>query len=296
MKFEDRLQTMFQSADAGMPAGPEVSWIDTIHKARRDRKLYVVAVATALGAVVGATALAASTLIGRETPAPSPPTQTPAPPENSLDDAEPVLRTWLQAISDSDEEKVWNLMTSEAQAIIGRRRFDEMMASALPEGLGAFASASGFSYVVVPTGGEERRVVAVVSGEVTREGNTERAAVAIPMRVVGDRVLVDDPFVGRDAYYDRVAIFASVSSGPFSFHSGDELIVEYTDPEGIKEAWIAIDADKRPLATDFDRARGRVSATLDQDLERGPHIATVIVLNESGRLYPEAIPFEAAAP
>jgi hypothetical protein len=65
-----------------------------------------------------------------------------------------------------------------------------MMASELPSGLGAFSDADGFSCVVVSRQGSEAPVVAVVSGEVTREGTTEFATMAIPMRVQGDEVLV----------------------------------------------------------------------------------------------------------
>jgi hypothetical protein len=40
----------------------------------------------------------------------------------------------------------------------------------------------------------------------------------------------------------------------------------------------------------------RPRATLDRDLDAGRHIATVIVVHESGRLYFEAIIFTTTAP
>lgn len=184
-------------------------------------------------------------------------------------------------------------MTAEARAAVGRDRFDQMMASALPEGLGAFADASRFHHVVLSDGAGER-MVAVVSGQVTREGTTAFAAVAIPMRVADGAVLVDHAFLSP--YHDRVAAFASVSAGPLSFRSGDELTVEFAAPEGATTVLITLDDDRQPLPTEFDTATGRATATLDRDLAAGRHIATVIVVHESGLLYPETIIFEAAAP
>lgn len=209
---------------------------------------------------------------------------------------ESVLRSWLQAIQDGDEDRAWDLMTPEAQAGVGRDRFDEMMASALPEGLGSFADASDFHYVVVSSQGDDARLAAVVSGRVTREGTTEFAAMAIPMRVHAGQTLVDDPIVDRSRYYDRQAVFASASLGPQQYHAGDELSVEFTRPEGATAVLIAMDDNERPLPTRFDRQSGQATATLDRDLEAGRHITTIVVLHQSGRLYPEAIIFEAAAP
>lgn len=224
-------------------------------------------------------------------------TQSPSPDATAnLGRVEGVLQDWLRAIQNGDEDAAWNLMTPEAQATVGRDAFEDMMASALPEGLGAFADASSFSHVAIASEGEVTQVVAVASGEITREASTEFAAMAIPMRVTGSETLVDDPFVGRGRYYDRVAVFASASAGPFSFRAGDKLTVEFEQPQGATNAYISVDDDERPLPTEFDDARGVATATLDRDLEAGRHIATVVVVHGSGRLYPEAIVFEAAAP
>ncbi len=236
---------------------------------------------------------------GQPSPNQQPTTEEPtatgsAPVEQRM--VEAVLRSWLQAIQDGDEDRAWNLMTPEAQAAVGQDRFDEMMASALPEGLGSFADASGFHHVVVPSQRDGTRVVAVVSGRVTREGTTEFAAIAIPMRVRDGETLVDDPIIDRGRYYERMATFAGASLGAQQHHAGDKLIVEFTRPEGATAVLIAVDDDMRPLPTRFDRESGQATATLDRDLEAGRHIATIVVLHQSGRLYPEAIVFEAAAP
>jgi hypothetical protein len=73
-------------------------------------------------------------------------------------------------------------------------------------------------------------------------------------------------------------------------------VVEFTHPEGATEVFIAVDDDRRPLPTSFDRETGEARATLDRDLDAGRHLATVIVVHDSGRLYPEAIIFTTTAP
>lgn len=90
-------------------------------------------------------------------------------------------------------------------------------------------------------------------------------------------------------------MFASASLGPQQYHVGDELVVEFAQPEGATAVSIAVE-DERPLPTRFDSQRGQATARLDRDLEAGRYIATIVVLHRSGRLYPEAIVFEAAAP
>jgi hypothetical protein len=214
----------------------------------------------------------------------------------SFEEVEPTVRTWLRAMQDSDEDTVWDMMTPEAQAEIGRAVFDQLMASALPEGMGAFVDAPDFHYVVVSSAGTEAAVVAVVAGEVEREGSIEFDTEAIPMRIRAGETLVDEVFEDRYSLDERIAVFASESAGPLSFPEGDELIVEFTSPEGVAEVYISVDDDEVPLSTRFNVRTGVAKATLDRDLAAGSHIATVVVQHKSGRLYPEAIPFEAAAP
>jgi hypothetical protein len=74
------------------------------------------------------------------------------------------------------------------------------------------------------------------------------------------------------------------------------LIVEFSQPDGATAVLVSVDDDRQPLPTEFDPATGQAAATLDRDLRAGRHIATVVVLHESGRLYAEAVLFEAAAP
>ncbi|MDQ3964661.1 MAG: hypothetical protein M3277_12245 [Actinomycetota bacterium] len=313
MSFEDRLRHELQRADAALPiVGLDLGQVLTKGRAARRRALGATTVAAAAVVFAGIAGGAVLTRDGDVHP-PQPPVATPsgtvrpdpiptasdslpADERPSFDRVETVLRTWLQAIQDGDENRAWELMTTEAQTIVGRDGFNDMMASALPQGLGAFADASDFSYVVMSSEDGDARLVGVVSGEISREGNDEFAAIAIPMRIQEGETRVDDPVVGRDRYYDRVAVFASASAGPFPARAGDELIVEFASPGRATEVLIAVDEDRRPLPTRFDAERGEARATLDRDLKAGRHIATVVVVHESSRLYPEAIIFTTAAP
>ncbi len=313
MSFEDIIRHELSRA-GGMVPVVGVDLERTLTRGRSIRRRRIVAnVATAavvIAAAVGGGALLTSSpeTPPRPGPAGSPsgettPEGTPSPGEDqgdqarpSFDRVEPVLREWLNAIQQSDEDRAWELMSPEAQAAVGRNEFDQMMESALPEGLGAFADAENFHHIVVTWEGDKAQVIAVASGEVTREGSTEFAPIAIPMRVRGEEALVDDTIVDRTRYWDRQAVFASESAGAQSFDSGDELVVEFAEPAGATAAWIAIDDDRQPLPTEFDPDSGRAVATLDRDLQEGRHIAIVIVLHESGRLYAEPIVFATAAP
>jgi hypothetical protein len=319
MSFEDRLRDELQRTAAALPSG-SIDFTEVLEQGHRARRRGVAMMAAAAAAVIALAVGAATVLINDngvspdpippggtespDTPAPTPttpvptpddtPTETPSEEGVSFEDVEPTVRAWLRAIQNSDEDLVWSMMTPEAQAEVGREQFDELMLSALPEGMGAFADAPDFHHVVVASAGREAAVVAVVSGDVEREGSVEFGAQAFPVRIVGDEVLIDEVF--EDRYADRVAVFASESAGPFRFPKGEELIVTFAHPEGAVDVFISVDGDTAPLRTTFNPSSGEARAILDRDLAEGPHIATVIVQHESGRLYPEAIPFRALAP
>jgi hypothetical protein len=316
MSFEERLRDELQRTAAALPAGG-ITFNEVLERGHRARRRGIAMMAAAAAVVVALAVGGAAVLIGDdgvgpdpippggtesptpETPTPSPeesPTETPREEGVSFEEVEPTVRAWLRAIQESDEDTVWNMMTPEAQAEVGRAKFDELMGSALPEGMGAFAGAPDFHYVVVASGGTEAAVIAVLSGEVEREGSIEFDTEAIPMRIRGSETLVDEVFDDRYSLEERIAVFASESAGPLSFPEGKELIVEFTSPEDVAEVYISVDDDEVPLPTRFNDRTGVAKATLDRDLAAGRHIATVVVQRESGRLYPEAIPFEAAAP
>lgn len=311
MSFEDVIRYELNRAGATVPiVGVDLD--RTMSRGRSIRRRKIVANVATAAAVIAVVVAGGALITSSPEPEPRPgpagspsgqttPEETPSPGEDQGDQGrpsftrvEPVLREWLTAIQQSDEVRAWQLMSPEAQAAVERSEFDQMMESALPEGLGAFADAENFHHIVVTSEGDKVQVVAVASGEVTREGSTEFAAMAIPMEVTSDGAFVDDPIIDRARYYDRNAVFASASLGPQPYRAGDEFIVEFAQPAGATGVYISLDDDRRPLDTKFDPSTGRATASLDRDLQAGRHIATVVVVHSSGRLYPEAIIFEAA--
>jgi hypothetical protein len=82
-------------------------------------------------------------------------------------------------------------------------------------------------------------------------------------------VLVDDAFVDRNRFYDRIAVFASESAGPFPARAGDDLVVEFTHP-GATEVFIAVDDDRRPLPTSFNPETGEARANARPRPRRRP--------------------------
>jgi hypothetical protein len=315
MSFEERLRDELQRTAAALPAG-SIKFNEVLEQGHRARRRGLALMAAAAAAVVALAVAGAVVLVGdegvspdpvppagtetprQESPTPTPqesPSETPSEEGVSFEKVEPTVREWLLAIQNSDEDKAWSMMTPQAQAEIGREQFDQMMGSALPEGLGAFSQAPDFHHVVVASAGSEAAVVAVLSGEVTREGTTEVDARAIPMRIVGDEVLIDERFDVRYSS-EMVTVFTSADLGEMQFRKGDELIVELGQPQGAAEVFVSIDDDEVPLPGRFNPQSGVARATVDRDLDEGLHIATIVVQDKSGRLYSDARFFEAAAP
>jgi hypothetical protein len=240
MSLPQRLRDQLQDADRVLPTvGVDLAW--TVRRGRLLRRRRASVAGAAATAAVAVSVLIAAPLAPRtelgpaseptaepgdtatpsrpatpSEPTPGGPTPSEAPATTqapSLDQVEPVLRRWLGAIQQGDIEEAWTLLTPEARAVVGRERFEQLMASGLREGMAAFADAPSFHHVVVSAGGPETRVVAVASGVLTREGATEFAAAAIPMRVREGETLVDEHF-DPSPYRERVAVFASASAGP----------------------------------------------------------------------------------
>jgi hypothetical protein len=315
MSFEDRLRDELQRTAAALPSGT-IAFNEVLERGHRARRRGIALMVAAAAAVVALVVGGGAVLIGDDgvSPDPIPPggTETPtfetptpspeeppmeSPPEEgvSFEEVQPTVREWLLAIQNSEEDTVWSMMTPEAQAEVGRDWFDEQMASALPEGMGAFADAPDFHYVVVSSGGSEAAVVAVLSGEVEQEGSVEFAAQAISVRIRAGEVVIDETFDG-DYFSNVMTVFTMASGGPTQFNEGRELIVELSQPQGVAEVYVSIDEDEFPLPTAFDQQTGSAVATLDRDLEAGFHIATIVLERESGSLYSDARIFEAAAP
>ncbi|GAB2682684.1 hypothetical protein [Thalassiella azotivora] len=107
----------------------------------------------------------------------------------SADDAEQAVRAWLAAARDADVPGMTDLLgPSSVAAAEGLGGLDSL-ASGLAEGVAAFADAQDWTVAEVPGHPDARLVVA--SGEVTREGMTERDARAWFAHRLDGRVVVE---------------------------------------------------------------------------------------------------------
>ncbi|CAN5631327.1 hypothetical protein BH20ACT23_BH20ACT23_01720 [soil metagenome] len=174
-------------------------------------------------------------------------------PEPTEAEVESVVRSWLQAIQDGDEDAAWALMTEDARSEVGRDQFDQLMESALPEGFGAFADPGvDIEFIEIDTSGHPE-IVATLTGTVQREGSNEFATEAIPLRIQAGTPLVDERFEVRD---ELVTVWTSASLGPRPFRAGDELDIEGI-PSDIERVYLSIDGDGRmfPDARTFEAAQ-----------------------------------------
>ncbi len=297
MSIEGRLRRQLEHAATTVPVVP-LDLEETLTKGRRARRMAFARAAGAAAIVIGLGIAGATTVMIGETPrlfppvdrSPSPsPTTEPRPTEQ---ENESVLRSWLQAIHDGDEDAAWALMTEGARSEVGRASFDRMMASALPEGLGAFADSDvevGFVEIDPPDG--DLGTVATLTGTVQREGTNEFAAEPIPMRIERGRPLVDEVFDDR---YDFLTVWTSANLGPMPFRDGRELPIEEISPD-IERVYLSID-DVPARRAQFDPGTGSAVVTLDRTLDAGPHVATIMMVDGDGRIFPVARLFEAASP
>lgn len=305
MSLDDRLRMRLQDAGASIPV-VVLDLDETLARGRRARRVSLALAAGAAAIAIGLGTVGVAALTnGGDGPQPVPPAgerdESPrpsvtSPPTPRGDEVVSTLQPWLQAIQDGDEDSAWALMTEGARSEIGRAQFDQLMASALPEGLGAFADPSlDVDIIEIEMAEGEMGLVATLSGEVEREGMTEFATEAIPMRIEGGRPLVDEIF--DDRYRDRViTVFTSESLGPMPLREGDELVVEVAQPEDVESVFLSIDDTSPALGARFNPASGRGIVTLDHTLDAGRHIATIIVVDVGGRMFPDARIFETASP
>jgi len=294
MSIEDRLRTQLEHAATTVPMVP-LDFEETLAKGRRARRVAFVRAAGAAAIVIGLGIAGATTVMNGETPRPIPPVEpspTVAPPTEQ--EIESTVRSWLQAIQDGDEDAAWALMAERARAEVGREQFDELMASALPEGFGAFADPDvEVDLIELDELEGDPAIVATLTGTVQREGANEFAAEPIPMRIEGGRPLMDETFEVRDMV-NTVWTSESASLGPMPFRAGDPLPVEEI-PSDIERVYMSIDGDPARRAQ-FDPSTASAVATLDRTLEAGTHVGTIVMVDGNGRIFPEARPFEAAAP
>jgi hypothetical protein len=293
MSIEDRLRTRLGRAGQTVPV-VTLDIEETLAKGRRARRVAFARAAGAAAIVIGLGIAGTSTLMNSDAPRPIPPvgpspTTAPRPTELEI---ESVVRSWLQAIQEGDEDAAWALMTEEARAEVGRSRFDQLMASDLPEGLGAYANQGvDIEIVEIGTSGGDVGVVATLTGSLEQEGTTAFRAEAIPLRIEAGDPLVDETFEVRDVVN---TVWTSASLGPIPFRAGDELPIEEISSD-IERVYLSIDGVPAQRAQ-FDASTGVAVVTLDRTLDAGRHVGTIVMIDGDGRIFPEARPFEAASP
>ncbi|MGH2699841.1 MAG: hypothetical protein ACRDJL_11690 [Actinomycetota bacterium] len=300
MSIEDRLRTQLEHAATTIPV-VTLDLEETLTKGRRARRVAFARAAGAAAIVLGLGFAGATSWLNGEAPRPIPPVdQSPSPapspttaPRPTEQEVESVLRSWLQAIQDGDEDAVWELMTEGARAELGREQFDQLMASALPEGMGAFADPEvEVDLIALDQSEGDPGIVATVTGTVQREGAIEFAAEPIPLRIEGGRPLVDEIFDDR---YEVNTVWTSSGLGPQPLRAGEELPIEEVSPD-IERVYLSIDGASPATMAELDPGGGTASVALDRSFEAGRHVATIVLVDGDGRMFPVTRVFESAAP
>jgi hypothetical protein len=308
MSFEQQLRDDLQRAGAAAPV-QDISWDETLGRARRIRRIYVSALGAAAAVLLAAAVAAGSSLL--DSPQglpPANPSPSPAPSEGgvSLAQVEPTVKAWTHAIDDGRAQAAWNLMTDRAQAEVGSfARFEEMVSNELAEGLGAFARAEGVRYAtsVVASSGDGAAGVVTIAGVVDQEGATRPNAIAVPFRVLAfenDRALIDQGFDGRWGV-DPVSPALDVEGGN-AFPGGGRLESNIRPASGtvgaLPSVTFHVDGDAVTLPADLERTKDgsleqvRASAELPGSVDPGPHILTIVAVDAGGRIYARALHFE----
>ena len=287
MSIEDRLRTRLGRAGQTVPV-VALDIEETLTKGRRARRVAFARTAGAAAIVIGLGIAGASTLMNGDAPRPIPPvgpspTTAPRPTEQEI---ESVVRSWLQAIQEGDEDGVWALMTEGARAEVGRSRFDQMMASELPEGFGAYAD-QGVDIEIVEIGTSGGSVGVVATMTRSPEGDTN----AVPLRIEAGNPLVDETFEVRDVVN---TVWTSANLGPIPFRAGDDLPIEGISSD-IERVYLSIDGDPAQQA-EYDPGTTSAVVTLDRTLDAARHVATIVMIDGDGRIFPDARSFEAASP
>ena len=287
MSIEDRLRTRLSRAGRTVPV-VALDIEETLTKGRRARRVAFARASGAAAIVIGLGIAGASTLMNGDAPRPIPPvgpspTTAPRPTEQEI---ESVVRSWLQAIQEGDEDAAWALMTEGARAEVGRDRFDELMTSELPEGFGAYAD-QGVDIEIVEIGTSGGSVGVVATMTRSPEGDTN----AVPLRIEAGNPLVDETFEVRDVVN---TVWTSANLGPIPFRAGDDLPIEGISSD-IERVYLSIDGDPAQQA-EYDPGTTSAVVTLDRTLDAGRHVATIVMIDGDGRIFPDARSFEAASP
>ena len=220
-----------------------------------------------------------------DSPSPSPASTTghgstsSAPNEPPVVTVDDVVSEFLDALGTAASRRAWSLLSSRAQEGFGSYEDFAQLSSDYAEGLAAFAHADRSS---IDLGGGLS--VVTLSGEVNREGMTENAAAALPIRREGGQPrveLISPQLVG--ALGIEVPI-----PGAAPLESGAEL--RATVPVGSRLT-VLLDAEAyAPQTSPSDGDRTLV--TLAPDLTAGSHVLTVAAVRRDGLLLAQAVQFD----
>lgn len=233
----------------------------------------------ALTALVVVTACA-----GEQRDSPSPasttghPSPSAAPTESAVVTVDDVVSELLDALGAAASRRAWSLLSSRSQQGFGSYEDFAQLSSDYAEGLAAFADADR-SHIDLGGGVS----VVTLSGEVNREGMTEKAAAALAVRREDGqpRVELTPPHLAD------VLVIEVPEPGAAPLESGAEL--RATVPVGSRVT-VLVDAEAygpRMTPSDGDR----MLVTLAPDLTEGSHVLTVAAVRTDGLLFAQAVEF-----
>jgi hypothetical protein len=301
MSIEDRMRSQFERAASTVPV-VGLDFEETLTRGHRARRMAFVRAAGAAAIIIGLGFAGATSWFNDEAPRPLPPVdRSPSPsptPEAPPTDQEieSVVRSWLQAIQDGDEDVAWALMTEDARTQVGRSQFDAQMQSALPAAIGGFADPAIEVDVIELEGSEgDSGIVATLSGRVERDGRRAFEAQPIPVRLEEDGPRVE--WVMDGPSYTVLTVWTSSNSsvGPMPLREDQPLPIEEVAPE-MERVYLSIDGYSPATRAQLDRASGTATVVLDRSFEAGRHIATIVLIDGEGKVYPITRVFDSAAP
>jgi hypothetical protein len=297
MSIEDNMRSRLERAASAVPV-VGLDFEETLAKGHRARRMAFVRAAGAAAIIIGLGFAGATSWFNDEAPRPLPPVdQTPSPspaPPPSDAEIESVLRSWLQAIQAGDENAAWALMADEARTQVGRPQFDAQMESALPAAIGGFADPD-IEVDLIELDGQagDSGIVATLSGRVERDGRTAFEAQPIPMRLEEDGPRVD--WVMDGPSYSILTAWTGSSVGAMPLRTDEEKMIEEVAPE-MERVYMSIDGSSPATLAQLDRESGTATVVLDRSFEAGRHVATIVLIDGEGRMFPITRVFESAAP
>ncbi len=306
-----RLRTEVPSGSAGPAREPEGADVVELrplpvpHRPRRDDPRYrrrrvvaatIAAAAVLTGEVVGYRAIDDGDV--RLVPAPSvtSPSTTPDRIEEGTPDAaaRDGALAWIDTIDRGDGDGAWDLVGPQSRASIGgRAAFDELMASALPEGWGSWPSAEGLTLTPLNLGSaaEPRLWAVLFDGDRRPSGGAAREVAVLLVRVGPDlREVTVEPFVPGPAV------------GLIELPRGEDPLGPGTAAAGPIEVHVDADVDRFVVAIDGltaqeaqlerDGPGAVIAARPAQPLSEGPHSVLVAVVFSDGTLAADARLFQ----